>query len=70
MKGLYTILILPVLVTACSMNDIATTNQKISGGASGIMNSLRGNSSGNDEQRMKVSPSEKKNRPLKVILYQ
>ncbi|EPF7466521.1 hypothetical protein JY494_25140 [Serratia marcescens] len=60
MKGLYTILILPVLVTACSMNDIATTNQKISDGASGIMNSLRGNSSGNDEQRMKVSPSEKK----------
>lgn len=70
MKGLYTILILPVLVTACSMNDIATTNQKISDGASGIMNSLRGNSSGNDGQRMKVSPSEKKNRPLKVIPYQ
>lgn len=44
MRSLTAILIIPVLVTACSMQEIADTNKKISDGASGIMNSLRGNS--------------------------
>ena len=44
MRSLTAILIIPALVTACSMQEIADTNKKISDGASGIMNSLRGNS--------------------------
>lgn len=44
MRSLTAILIIPALVTACSMQEIADTNNKISHGASGIMNSLRGNS--------------------------
>ncbi|WP_409563702.1 hypothetical protein [Klebsiella pneumoniae] len=48
MRGFTTILVIPVLVTACSMQEIADTNKKISDGASGIMNSLRGNSNTSD----------------------
>lgn len=40
-RSLTAILIIPALVTACSMQEIADTNNKISHGASGIMNSLR-----------------------------
>ena len=36
MRSLTAILIIPVLVTACSMQEIADTNKKISDGASGI----------------------------------
>lgn len=62
MRSLTAIVILPAFITACSMQEIADTNQKISDGASGIMSSLRGHSdtSGNGMKSMPVSQSLKK----------
>ncbi|MDF7679943.1 hypothetical protein PT300_04665 [Enterobacteriaceae bacterium ESL0689] len=37
-----------MLVSACSMEEISSANRKVSDGASNIMNTLRGNSSSND----------------------
>jgi len=64
------ILIIPALVTACSMQEIADTNKKISDSASGIMNSLRGNSnpSADVTTPMHLPQSLKKNPSLRVIL--
>lgn len=58
--------ILPVLLTACSMSEIAETNKKISDGASGLMSSLRGDGSDNSSKVMTPRQSEKKN-PLQKV---
>ncbi|CGU00033.1 Uncharacterised protein [Salmonella enterica subsp. enterica serovar Typhi] len=70
MRGLTAILILPAFVTACSMQEIADINQKISDGVSGIMTYLRGNSntSDNSMRPMTLAQLLKKNLNLKVIM--
>lgn len=57
-KKILIICMVSTLTTACSMEDISAANKKVSDGASGIMNTLRGSSGSTDNGMPRLSPSQ------------
>lgn len=58
-KNMLIICIASMLTTACSMAEISAANKKVSDGASNIMNTLRGSSSGSTDNGMRyLSPTQ------------